>query len=91
MRARAFCSLLNLPSSRSVLFFFVPLLLQCWQNCEVLENTEEHARTICEGDQYQHVSKFADEAKSVTVNSECTRVSGIREREKRMTDKGEGV
>lgn len=33
-------------------------VLQCWQYCEALENRWEKTRTICEGDQYLHVSKF---------------------------------
>lgn len=44
-------------SSHSLSLSLSPVL-QCWQYCEALENRWEKTRTICEGDQYLHVSKF---------------------------------
>lgn len=66
VRARAFCSMLKPPPATLASFtcvcFFLSPVLQCWQYCEALENRWEKTRTICEGDQYLHVSKFTGEA-----------------------------
>ena len=56
-----------------VVFFSLHLsvALQCWQYCETLENQWEKTRTICEGDQYLHVSKFTGET-AFRIRGVCT-------------------